>query len=412
VPDANAPFQPLFDRLNQHSKLALAVSGGPDSTALMWLAAQWAKTHGKLDSLYVLTIDHGLREAAPQDARQVCKWAKALGLQCNILSWQHDGPTSGIQEKARAGRYQLMANWCRDNGFDGVVTAHHRDDQAETMLMRLARGSGVDGLSAMAGRSEIFGLAVYRPLLEVSPDDLQQVLKNAGHDWLEDPANQNEQFERVRVRGSMTAIENAGVDSQALGLSAKRLRRARSALETMTDRFMADGVTVFETGHCEVDRATFEAQPDEICLRTLNRLIMWAGGGKIAVRMAKVERLLETLDTSNKHTLAGAQIAMRKNMFVIGREFGRIVPDLQRQVHVWDNRFIFNDTQNVQPYGLFIDQAPHQRPQSLPHFVACSLPAFFDQTGKFTIPHLEPTTAGMIHLSSLPEGIVKVPIGV
>ncbi len=388
MPDANAPFQSLYDCLNQHSKLVLAVSGGPDSTALMLLAAQWAKTVGKSDSLCILTIDHGLRETASDDARQVCKWAKMLGLRCKVLSWQHNDPVSGVQEKARNGRYKLMADWCRDNGFDGVVTAHHRDDQAETMLMRLARGSGVDGLSAMGEQSSIFGLAVYRPLLNVSCDDLRAILKEAGHNWLEDPANSNEQFERVRVRGSMAAIEKAGIENTALTLSAKRLRRARSALETMTDSFLVSSVTVFNTGHCAINRPAFKALPDEIRLRALTRLIMWAGGAQVAVRMTKIERLLEELD-DDKHTLAGAQIAVRKSTLIIGREYGRIAPDVQKNVKKWDHRFTFGKPRNVQPYGLFIDNDDRQRPPDMPYFVACSLPVFVGDDHKFIVPHLD-----------------------
>jgi len=403
VPDASTLFQPLYDRLKQHSKLVLAVSGGADSTALMWLAAQWAKTCGRLQTLHVLTIDHGLRDSAANDARQVCKWASALGLGCDILAWQHDEPTSRVQEKARTGRYQLMSDWCASNGFDGVITAHHGDDQAETMLMRLARGSGVDGLSGMSERSEIFGLTVFRPLMNVTCNDLRNVLKQADHDWLEDPANSDENYERVRVRGAMSTMEQVGIDRQALNLSAKRLSRARSALEMVADEFMGKGVTVFDTGHCVIERASFESQPDEIQIRVLTRLVMWAGGAQVAVRMAKVERLLERVNSA-KHTLAGAQIAVRKNTLVIGREFGRINPQVQKNVTTWDRRFVFDKPRNVQPYGLFIDKDKRQRPPELPYFVACSLPVFCGGNRKLIVPHLDLGGLGDVELRHVLAG--------
>ncbi len=416
MPAADRQFPALYQLLGQHKKLALAVSGGPDSTALMWLAAQWVKEQGAKEQagsvcLHVLSIDHGLRDGALADAEQVCRWAKALDLPCEVLRWHHDGPVSGIQEKARAGRYQLMADWCRDNGFEAVVTAHQREDQAETMLMRLARGSGVDGLSAMAERSEIFGLTVYRPLLDISRDTLRVVLENAGHDWLEDPANRNEKFERVRLRNAMSAmteIEQVGIDHQALALSAKRLGRARSALETMTDRFMSKAVTVFNTGHCEIDRSMLEGQPDEIALRALGRLIIWASGTQITVSMAKLERLLAALDNdgTDRHTLAGAQIAARKNTIIIGREFGRVEGELQKQVQTWDNRFTFSHPRDVRPYGLFIDNDTRHRPSELPHFVTCSLPVFCLPEGKITVPHLDQGII-VVGLISMPQGFMS-----
>lgn len=414
MPDAEGKFAPLFELLDNPNQLALAVSGGPDSTALMVLAAQWARQqggqHGRLDDICVLTVDHALRENSDREAEQVGQWAKALGLKCHILTWQHDGQSSGIQKNARAARYRLMGDWCRANGFDGIITAHNADDQAETMLMRLARGSGVDGLGGMAEQTEIFDTIIHRPLLDVSRATLQNVLKQASHSWLEDPSNKDQKFERVRVRIAMPAIHEGGIKTSALNLSAKRLRRARTALDHFTDDFMASSVTVFNTGHCEVDRQALEAQPDEIALRVLSRLLTWAGGAKIAIRLAKVERLYEAMsDTStDKHTLGGAQIAMRKSTIIIGREFGRIDPKLQKAVKIWDNRFTFSKSQNVQPYGLFIDGDDRQRPEDLPYFVACSLPVICDGLGKPNVASLDLFGKQVFMLSTVPTGVKKL----
>ena len=410
MPDARDDFHRLYKLLDKHKKLALAVSGGSDSTALMVLVAQWARENDRLGDICVLSVDHALRENSDKEALQVCGWARGLGLECHVLVWQHDGHASKVQEKARAGRYALMGRWCAENNVEAIVTAHNSDDQAETMLMRLARGSGVDGLAAMGERSELFGAVVYRPLLDVSHQRLQAVLLEVDHDWIDDPSNYSEKFERVRVRGAMEAINKAGITTDHLNLSAKRLKRASAALEEITDQFMGQDVTVFDSGHCEVDRRAFEALPDDIAIRVLTRLLEWAGGSDELIRMAKVERLYEVLADGEQHTLGGARIAMRKTRFLIGREFGRIEADVQTGVKVWDKRFVFDRAQNVQPYGLFIDDDDRQRPEHLPFFIACSLPAFSDEKQnirKIVVPHLDFADAGGVKLHSLPKGVAK-----
>jgi len=410
VPDAKGGFDCLYEVLAGHEKLALAVSGGSDSTALMFLTAQWARQNERLDDFCVLTVDHALRENSDREAGEVCSWARALGFECHVLVWQHDGHSSRVQEKARAGRYELMGRWCADHNVAGIITAHNRDDQAETLLMRLARGSGVDGLAAMRAGAQLFGVEVFRPLLGVSREDLQAVLQQAGHGWIDDPSNDDSRFERVRVRGIMSVLEAAGIDADSINLSASRLQRASVALEDVTDQFMASSVTVFDSGHCEVDRPAFEELADDIAIRVLTRLLEWAGGGSEPLRMAKVERLYETLAESEQHTLAGARIAMRKGCFLIGREFGRIEAGPATGVKVWDNRFVFSHHQDVQPYGVFIENDDRQRPAHLPFFVACSLPVFVEKNKKTkasVVPHLDFIEADGVKLRSLPKGVGK-----
>lgn len=393
--NADAHFSDLFQLINQPGKRALAVSGGADSTALMVLAARHARKTGRQNDLCVLSVDHQLRPSSQSDGEQVCAWAQALGLRARLLTWRHEGVATRVQEAARAARYRLMARWCAENGFDGIITAHHLDDQAETMLMRLARGSGVDGVSGMTDEAEIFGAKIHRPFLQVPRAVLREQLRNSGHDWIEDPANENSKFERVRVREALAALADAGVEPQALALSARRLQRARAALEEATARSIATSVETFETGHCEIDLAGFEGLSGEIRLRVLARVITWAGGltgrGETGVNMAKLERVVKALarEETPVQTLSGTRIVLRKSKLVIGREFGRIDQNLQKGVTHWDNRFVFDRPRDVQPYGVFIDDDTRPRPDDLPHFIACSLPAFVSPSGAVTVPHLD-----------------------
>ena len=196
----NSELNHLFRDAAGISHVALAVSGGSDSTALMALAQQWAKQLSQPPRLSVLTVDHGLREGSFAEAESVAQWAKALGVEHTILRWIGDKPTSRIQETARQARYDLMTEWCRSHGAAALLIAHNIEDQAETIIMRLARGTGIEGLAGMHRVRLIDGTALYRPLLHLSRERLRSFLRARGQRWIDDPSNENTQFERVRIR--------------------------------------------------------------------------------------------------------------------------------------------------------------------------------------------------------------------
>jgi tRNA(Ile)-lysidine synthase len=143
----------LLAPLGAFDAVALAVSGGSDSVALMTLVAEWATARATPPRLAVLTVDHGLRAGSADEARRVVGWAEARRLAAHVLTWTGAKPSTGIQAAAREARYRLMRQWCDDHGFGPLVTAHTLEDQAETVLMRLARGSGVEGLAAARAAS-------------------------------------------------------------------------------------------------------------------------------------------------------------------------------------------------------------------------------------------------------------------
>ena len=195
----------LFSPLLSYDHLALAVSGGSDSVALMVLAARWVQSQADAPNVTVLTVDHGLRPASAEEAAQVGRWARALGLDHAILGWRGAKPSSGLQAAAREARYALMSDWCLEHGAAAIVTAHTANDQAETVMMRLARGSGVDGLAGMM-RETLAPWPVLRPLLGVTRARLRAVLTAAGHDWIDDPSNDDTAFERIRMRQALDAL--------------------------------------------------------------------------------------------------------------------------------------------------------------------------------------------------------------
>ena len=225
----------LFADWKNAPALVLAVSGGPDSIALMWLAACWRKALLRGPHLLAVTIDHGLRREAAREARDVKHLARTLGLAHRTMRWTGAKPKSGVPAAARAARYRLLASAARDSGASHILTAHTRDDQAETLLMRLLRGSGIGGLAAMARESEREGVFIARPFLNISKSQLIATLEAAGISYADDPTNRDTSFTRPRIRKVIEGLAVEGGDARNLARLASRLARANAAIEVLVD---------------------------------------------------------------------------------------------------------------------------------------------------------------------------------
>ena len=189
----------------------------------------------------------------------VARMAESFGLRHAILTWtQGASQSGGLQERAREARYDLMAAYCHAHDIPALVTAHHLDDQAETFLMRLKRGSGLDGLAAIPEESVWSGIAVLRPLLDMPKARLAATLVAAGLGWAEDPSNRDQRFERARMRADGEALAKLGLTPEALARSARRLRRARAALDAAAQTFLATHGVMSEAGYCLIERAALD----------------------------------------------------------------------------------------------------------------------------------------------------------
>ena len=311
--EANA----LFAGLETLPGLVLAVSGGPDSTALLVLAARWAKKRKRAPKLVAVTVDHGLRPEAAREASAVKRLARKLGVPHTTVQWSGRKPKSGLQEAARLARYRLLADVARRSGFRHIVTAHTLDDQAETVLFRLSRGSGVAGLAGMARVAPLpaegaEALTLLRPLLHVPKYRLIETLKAAGFSFSDDPSNTDPRFTRARLRALMPALAREGLDARGLYRLAQRMRRAEMSLEFAVDA--ADAALSPGDwppgGPVEFATARFAALPAEVGLRLLGRAIAHAGT-EGPVELSKLEMLYETLRDGPgrlRRTLAGALI--------------------------------------------------------------------------------------------------------
>ena len=307
--------------------LAVGVSGGGDSLALMHLLADWAKARGGKPPV-VLTVDHGLRKTSAKDARQVAAWAKAAGLPVHVLTWRGAKPKSGIEAAAREARYRLMGDWLRRHGISSLYVGHTLDDQAETFLLRLARGSGLDGLCAMRSLASwpvagFANLSVARPLLGVTRAELRVYLKTLGQPWLDDPMNDDAGFDRVKIRQAQSALTALGLTPARIAAAASHLSRARTALDGMTEALLACAVQKTEGKGLLLDPAALAAAPHEVGLRALAAVLMEVSGNGYRPRFEALERLYQRLvsdELGGGCTLHGCRIGPapgRKAKFAI-----------------------------------------------------------------------------------------------
>ena len=268
-------FDELLTPLCLPARIAIGASGGGDSTALLVLAADWVRRSGR--EIAAITVDHGIRPESTSECAFVEALCRSLDVPHYVLTVSEDAPGTGVQEWARVRRYELLSRWSREQGGVPVILAHTLEDQAETVLMRLLRGAGVDGLAAMRADSRRGELRIVRPLLAISGDRLRATLRERGHDWIEDPSNDDARFERVRLRNVMRGL---GLDSVALARTAAAMERARSALEAGTGRLLDRSASRGGLGEVVVDLRHFRATEEEYAVRALVRAIRAAGGSR------------------------------------------------------------------------------------------------------------------------------------
>ena len=337
----------LFAPLAGLTRVGVAVSGGPDSTALLILVDLWTHESPAAPTLHVLTVDHGLRPEAAREADAVVDLAARLGHPADKLLWRHDGPppASGIQAEARTARYRLIVEAAHRHRLDAVLLAHTRDDQAETLLMHLARGSGVAGLAGMPTGRTIGGILFLRPLLDVAKADLVACLDAAGIAYVTDPSNASDRYTRVRIRKALPALADLGLTAERLVGTARRMARAEAALRSMTDDLLGRAATD-HGGVWSVDRAAFADAPDEIGLRLLVRLIRAIRPTEHPPRAEAPETwhaALRAGTAPRRATMAGVVLHLRRDRLWLYAEAGRAgfpecVVDADGD-HVWDGRF-------------------------------------------------------------------------
>lgn len=366
---------------NPPSMIGVAVSGGSDSMALLHLLHDFCGTY-RID-LQAVTVDHRLRPEAAAEADMVAQRCATIGVPHTTLTWDDWHGQGNLQGAARDARYRLMARWAVSRGIDTVALGHTLDDQAETVLMRLSRRSGVDGLSAMARRSLRDGVTWVRPLLAARRAVLRQYLTEKGIGWSEDPGNEDDRYERIKVRKALDVLGPLGISTEVLGDVAENMGQARKALEWQT--FLAARKTLeIKAGAIVLDVQSYFLQPEEIQRRLMVHAVNWISGGSYGPRRAALSGVISALRIGQAATLDGCHFIRNADRLWVFREFNAVRTAVTPTDMLWDGRWRMTPSNGgrhdpalrvraLGPDGLV--QCRDWRASGLPHPVAQSTPS-------------------------------------
>lgn len=317
-------------------RLGIAVSGGGDSMALLHILAH-SFGPGQVE-LHAATVDHGLRPEAADEAALAGGLAKQLGIDHSVLKWDRRVSGGNLQDRAREARYRLLADWAKSRKISVLALAHTADDQAETVLMRLARSAGVTGLAAMPARRTMHGVTLFRPLLDVTRADLRSYLRQRNIDWAEDPSNADPKFDRIKARQALELLEPLGVTADALSGVARNMTQAREALDWYTFLAARDLATV-DGGNVVLDLQSFRALPGEIARRLVLRSVSWINGSHYPPRSQTMTQALTALRQGKPTTLAGCQALRQGPQIWIFREYNAVRKTRCLPEQPWDGRW-------------------------------------------------------------------------
>ncbi|SDO69544.1 tRNA(Ile)-lysidine synthase [Filomicrobium insigne] len=421
----------LLASLSGFSLLVLAVSGGSDSMALMHLVSRWRGTleEGQRPEVLVATVDHGLRPESRHEAEVVGQVSAQLGFGHVILTWDGKKPVSGVQAAAREERYRLLMGLLAERSrlqmrhrAEGegaraaLVTAHTQDDQAETLLMRLARGSGIQGLSGIMPMTERDdGIWLVRPLLEVPKARLKATLEADGQTWIEDPSNDDVRFERVRLREAREMLASLGLTSRALGRSARRLQRVQALVAEAAGQWIEANANFNEGAYATVKLAAF-SDAGEVAVRGLQAILSRMGGDASDPELSQIETLVDSLADTAAANAEMASTTLGGCIIEVARQRGANEPVVRifreagsyglpiRYLHageseIWDRRFRLTASPDLSDpiyvAALGADgwaQLKRERPDladfGLPARAAATLPALWLEARLVAVPYL------------------------
>lgn len=383
-------------RFERRPLIAVAVSGGPDSLALMILADRWARERN--GTAWGLVVDHRLRPESAAEAKTVVGWLAARSIPHALLVWHEPKPTTRIQEAARDARYRLLAEWCTARGCLHLLTAHHRDDQAETYSIRRRAGSGSDGLAGMSAVRELVQVRLLRPLLRVPKARLVAFLDAERQPYISDPSNRNPAFERARLRLTVEEQPKTSAIDCELDANAK----ARIARERQLAALLARTLTLHPAGFAALDPAPLAAA-GELGERALDRVLGVLGGAVYPLRRQRLTRLREALieTPTRAHTLGGCRFVAWRGRVLVLREPSRTAPPLALapgMAGLWDKRFDVRlpihapapiEIGALGSQGAInLDRNNLDKDNPLPRLLYPVLPAIWDKAGLAAVPHL------------------------
>lgn len=340
--DAFASAMALLSFFESAPVLAVAVSGGPDSMALVWLADRWARAQG--GSAFAIIVDHGIRSESADEARIAAEQLRAADIAVSIHKVTSMPPENGVPAWARKARYDLLRDAAVERGALHLLLAHHQDDQAETLLLRLARGSGVKGLSGMRGVQPGADLRLLRPLLDFSKAQVAATAKATGWTIADDPSNRATKYARTRIR---MALASSSGDTARLAKTAATLASEDAAIEQAVMSLAVQAATIVPYGLIRLNRSLLAAAPTAVSTRLLDRAVRMAGGADGPLRHSRITRLLQDITNSpnTRRTCGGTIIQIKGAGALLWREPAKLpdlVPLQALKLGLWDNRFRLN----------------------------------------------------------------------
>ncbi|MEL6644313.1 MAG: tRNA lysidine(34) synthetase TilS [Pseudomonadota bacterium] len=362
-----------FYARSRPARLGVAVSGGSDSLALLHLLADW-----RHPDLHVATVDHGLRPGSAGEAAHVTALCEGLGLPHTVLTWDGWDGKGNLQDQARRTRYSLLADWARANDIASVALGHTQDDVAETFLMRLARGAGVDGLAAMADRFDRDGMQFHRPLLAVSRAALRAYLEDRRIRWADDPSNDDTAFDRVKARQALEHLAPLGLDRAAIATAAHHLSDARNALGKTASDWANRSASVI-SGDLVFDRTALNQLPAELRRRILAGALQWVATSEYPPRRAPLADLEAAISEVRNTTLHGCRVMITDLTVRIAREYAAVEGLRVPLGAVWDGRWtVSGDGQpgyEIGALGEAVMHCPDWRATGLPRASLLASPA-------------------------------------
>lgn len=358
-------------------KIAVAVSGGGDSMALLHLYAHLAHEGCQVEAV---TLDHGLRPAAVDEAAFVADFCARQNIPHQTLHWDGWDGAGNLMAAARVARYRLIAEWARARGIGFVVLGHTKDDVAENFLIRLARKSGPDGLAAMDVQFERDGVQWARPLWQQSRADLRDYLRRHDVDWIDDPTNDDDAFERVRVRKALVILDELGVSADVLASVSGSMRGARDALHHYA-RIEARRYGVQEQGDLVLRLGMTGPLPAEIKRRLWNAALRWVNGAAYPPRNSALVEAVAGLTQDGNATVGGCLITRKGDDWRVTREYQMVRNIVCKSTEVWDGRWVLDGPHGpdfeIRALGEGIRDCPDWRDTGLPRTSLIATPAIW-----------------------------------
>ena len=405
----NKRIDNFLDSLSYHpDTLAVAVSGGSDSLSLLYLINSWSNK--KNLKIVILTVDHNLRNGSADEALYVGELCNKLGLIHKTLFWDHKDIEGNLSASAREARYRLMQNSIPSDAI--LITGHTLDDQAETFLMRLRRGSGVDGLASMAEQSYLSfgndGITIFRPLLDFERQTLRKILKFYKVDWIEDPTNNDQSFERVRVRDLLARFVEIGIDKNTIGRTALLMQSAKTAL----NHFASDCYEKFgscDNGDIIFDFSEFSKQPMDVKRRLISAAQKWISNQKYRPRLSQVDALINSIDEKVTFSGSGTICYFHNNSIRITREANACVCEIEASNDViFDRRWKLIALENCKDLTIkclgedgYTLLEPGIR-KKIPYKTIIALPALFNDNNLINFPFIDPESKFKFNLCKQP----------